>query len=103
MLPATGRYRTKRPIQSRTHVAPQSGASGFILVEVAMTLKQLQKNAANCAFLAELAPNGPSRRRYQRMHASWLALMETEAWLDGEVPPNGLPPSLNRKSAVNPA
>jgi hypothetical protein len=51
-----------------------------------VTLEQLRKNAANCALLAEEATDEPSRRRFQRMHASWLALIEAEAWLDGALP-----------------
>jgi hypothetical protein len=51
-----------------------------------MTIEQLGENAANCAILAEEATDEPSRRRYQRMHDAWLALIETEAWLDGAMP-----------------
>jgi len=51
-----------------------------------MTLEQLCENAENCSRLAEEAKDGPSRRRYERMYASWLALIETEAWLEGKVP-----------------
>ena len=42
-------------------------------------------NAENCAHLAEKANDAPSRRRYERMYASWLALLESEAWLEGKV------------------
>jgi hypothetical protein len=48
-----------------------------------MTIEQLRENAENCAILAEEAKSEPSRRRYQRMHKAWLALIEAEAWLHG--------------------
>ena len=57
---------------------------GFVL-ELAMTIDQLRKNAANCGVLADEASNEPTRRRFLRMQQAWLALIETEAWLDGEV------------------
>jgi hypothetical protein len=52
-----------------------------------MTIEQLFANADNCAHLAEEASDGPTRRRYQRMYESWLALIESEAWLEGKVTP----------------
>ena len=61
-----------------------------------MTIDQLRENAANCALLAEEATNEPTRRRYQRMQEAWLALIETEAWLDGEVSPSRLPIPMSR-------
>jgi len=50
-------------------------------------VQELFENAENCAHLAEEAKDAPSRRRYERMHASWLALIESEAWLEGKVAP----------------
>ena len=52
-----------------------------------MTIEQLFANAENSAHLAEEAADEPSRRRYQRMYLSWLSLIESEAWLEGKVPP----------------
>jgi hypothetical protein len=53
--------------------------------EVRMTLEQLCANAENCAHLLEEAKDEPSRRRYERMLASWIALIGTEAWLEGKA------------------
>ena len=50
-----------------------------------MTIDQLRENGANCGLLADEASNEPTRRRFLRMQQAWLALIETEAWLDGEV------------------
>jgi hypothetical protein len=52
-----------------------------------MGLQELLDNAENCAHLAEQAKDAPSRRRYEQMYASWLALVESEAWLQGKVVP----------------
>jgi hypothetical protein len=52
-----------------------------------MSLRELFENAENCAHLAEEVKDAPSRRRYERMHASWLALIESEAWLEENVTP----------------
>jgi hypothetical protein len=59
---------------------------GFSILEAALNIEQLRENATNCAILAEEATNEPSRRRYQRMHDAWIALIETEAWLEGALP-----------------
>jgi hypothetical protein len=53
-------------------------------------MNQLFANAENCAHLAETASDEPSRLRYQRMYLSWLSLIESEAWLEGKVPPTSL-------------
>jgi hypothetical protein len=58
---------------------------GLSVLEAALNIEQLRENAANCAILAEEATNEPSRRRYQRMHDAWNALIETEAWLEGAL------------------
>jgi hypothetical protein len=52
-----------------------------------MSLKQLVRNADQCAYLAEEAKDVQSRRRYQRMYDSWIALIESQAWLEGKVTP----------------
>ncbi len=60
---------------------------------VEATMKQsgtYRQNAENCAYLAEAAPNEPTRQRYKRMEAAWRALADEQDWLDGE-------PSLVRK------
>ena len=49
-----------------------------------------RQKAENCAYLAEGAPNVPTRQRYKRMEAAWRALADEQDWLDGE-------PSLVRK------
>lgn len=46
------------------------------------------ENAANCAQLAERAPDEPSHNRYKRMEAAWRALAKEQDWLDGEVTPS---------------
>ena len=52
-----------------------------------MSLQELFDNAENFARLAEEAKDAPSGCRYERMYASWLALIESEAWLEGRVAP----------------
>ncbi|WP_433996282.1 hypothetical protein [Bradyrhizobium jicamae] len=55
-----------------------------------LMMKQSQhflENAANCAQLAERAPDEPSFNRYKRMEAAWRALATEQDWLDGELPP----------------
>ena len=52
-------------------------------------------NARNCADLAAETKDEPSRNRYKRMEAAWLALAEEQDWLEGkrvtgreiEIPP----------------
>jgi hypothetical protein len=48
---------------------------------------QFRENAENCAELALKAPDGPSKARYKRMEAAWLALAQEQDWLDGEIDP----------------
>lgn len=50
-----------------------------------------RENARNCAELAAAAEDEPSRNRYKRMEAAWLALAEEQDWLDGHVPPDRQP------------
>ena len=40
-----------------------------------------RQNAENCAYLAEGAPNEPTRQRYKRMEAAWKALADEQDWL----------------------
>ena len=54
------------------------------------TVKQSEiyrQNAENCAYLAEGAPNEPTRQRYKRMEAAWRSLADEQDWLDGEPSP----------------
>ena len=46
-----------------------------------------RQNAENCAYLAEGAPNEPTRQRYKRMEAAWRSLADEQDWLDGEPSP----------------
>jgi hypothetical protein len=45
-----------------------------------------RENAANCAELAERAADAPSKRRFERLAASWKAKAETQDWLEGKIP-----------------
>ena len=45
-----------------------------------------RQNAENCAYLAEDAPNEPTRQRYKRMEAAW-SIADEQDWLDGEPSP----------------
>lgn len=56
-----------------------------------MTTKsdQYRENAERCAELADGARNEPSRLRYKRMEAAWMALAQEQDWLDGEISPIG--------------
>jgi hypothetical protein len=58
---------------------------GDRFVEEAMKQSEIyRQNAENCAYLAEGAPNEPTRQRYKRMEAAWRALADEQDWLDGE-------------------
>jgi hypothetical protein len=59
-----------------------------------------RKNAENCAQLAEAATNEPAFQRYKRMEASWRALADEQDWLDGEIPPEPVPPAKDEKGSV---
>ena len=59
-----------------------------------------RENAENCAQLAEAAPNEPAFQRYKRMEASWRALADEQDWLDGEIPPQRVPPAQDEKGSV---
>lgn len=52
----------------------------------------LRENAANCAFLAEAAPDEPTFLGYKRMQAAWLALAHEQDWLDGNIGPVQMSP-----------
>jgi hypothetical protein len=45
------------------------------------------ENAENCALMAELATDEPTRNRYKRMEAGWRALAEEQDWLEGKIHP----------------
>lgn len=44
-----------------------------------------RENADNAGEMAANAADQPSRKRYERMKAAWLALAEEQDWLDGKV------------------
>jgi hypothetical protein len=46
-----------------------------------------RENAANASQLATEAKDEPSRKRYTRMAAAWIALAEEQDWLDGQIAP----------------
>ena len=56
-----------------------------------------RENAENCAQLAEAATSEPAFQRYKRMEASWRALADEQDWLDGEIPPQRVPPAQDEK------
>ena len=47
----------------------------------------MRAHAANCEDMAEKAPNTPAAARYRRLAEGWKAVSETQAWLEGEMPP----------------
>jgi hypothetical protein len=59
-----------------------------------------RENAENCAQLAEAATSEPAFQRYKRMEASWRALADEQDWLDGEIPPQRVPPAQDEKGSV---
>ena len=46
-----------------------------------------RENASNCAELAAATENEPTKNRYKRMEAAWLALAKEQDWLDGHSAP----------------
>lgn len=48
--------------------------------------EEYRENARNCDELAAEAKDLPSKNRYKRTKAAWLALAEEQDWLDGKVP-----------------
>jgi len=52
--------------------------------------------AENCADKAETAKDEPTRKRFKRMEAAWLALADQQDWLDGERPPLGHDRAVNQ-------
>jgi hypothetical protein len=49
--------------------------------------EQFITNAEHCAHLAEQAQDEPSKLRFRRMEAAWLALAQEQDWLDGGIAP----------------
>jgi hypothetical protein len=60
-----------------------------------------RENAENCAQLAEAATSEPAFQRYKRMEASWRALANEQDWLDGEIPPQPVPPAQNANGSAS--
>lgn len=48
-------------------------------------------NAGHCVTLEDAAGNDASRKQLKRMGDGWLALAETQDWLDGVTPPASRP------------
>lgn len=48
--------------------------------------EHFRENAEHCVTLEETASNDAARRHFRRMGDSWLALAETQDWLDGVTP-----------------
>lgn len=46
-----------------------------------------RENAEHCVALAADAADVPTFQHYKQLEASWLALAETQDWLEGRVPP----------------
>jgi hypothetical protein len=58
----------------------------FCIEGLAMNARE---NAENCAELAERAADAPSKRRFERLAASWKVMAETQDWLEGKIPASG--------------
>jgi hypothetical protein len=55
-----------------------------------------RENAKHCMMLAKDAHDLPTFTRYKRLEASWLALAETQDWLEGKIPPISEQPDARR-------
>jgi hypothetical protein len=49
--------------------------------------EHLRKNAEGCLSLEDNAANDAAREQFRRVGDGWLALAETQDWLDGVTPP----------------
>jgi len=49
--------------------------------------EHLRDNAGHCLTLEGTAPDDPGRKQFRRMGDGWLALADTQDWLDGVTPP----------------
>lgn len=49
--------------------------------------EHLRDNAGHCLTLEDTASDDVGRKQFRRMGDSWLALAETQDWLDGVTPP----------------
>ena len=54
----------------------------------------LRGNAENCLQLAEQAAGQPAFNRYLRMAQAWTALAKEQDWLDGEIAPLSVEPTI---------
>jgi hypothetical protein len=50
-----------------------------------------RRNAGNCLALEDTAADDVTRLRFKRLGAAWLALAETQDWLDGVTSPVSRP------------
>jgi hypothetical protein len=49
--------------------------------------ERLRDNAGHCQSLEGTAPDDAERKQFGRMGDAWIALAETQDWLDGVTPP----------------
>ncbi|MBR0954879.1 hypothetical protein JQ591_30940 [Bradyrhizobium canariense] len=60
--------------------------------------RRLRENAGHCLTLEGSALSDAARKRYRRMGDAWLALAETQDWLDGLTSPILRPLSQNAQA-----
>ena len=53
--------------------------------------EHLRENAGHCLALEGTAPDDTERKQFRRMGDAWLALADTQDWLDGVTPPVSRP------------
>ncbi|UGX90257.1 hypothetical protein G6321_00030970 [Bradyrhizobium barranii subsp. barranii] len=53
--------------------------------------EHLRQNAGHCLTLEDTAANDAARKQFRSMGDAWLALAETQEWLDGATPPVSRP------------
>ena len=63
--------------------------------------EHLRENAGRCLTLEDSAPDDATRRQFRRMNASWLALAETQDWLDGAIAPVARPLPQGRIGSIS--
>jgi hypothetical protein len=57
--------------------------------------EHLRENAGHCLTLEDTAADDAARKQLRRMGDTWLALAETQDWLDGVTPRASRPQSQN--------
>lgn len=63
--------------------------------------EHLREHAGQCVKLEDSAADDATRRQFRRMNASWLALAETQDWLDGALTPVGPPLPQGRTGSIS--